>query len=66
MKCGFQTTDGAQEQFVLYRFVIVQFCCVTRVDNKVRSPIFFFIENGIYLQKAIHRWKGQGLSYFST
>nr|CAI5865026.1 unnamed protein product [Callosobruchus analis] len=38
----------------------------TRADNKVRSPIFFFIEKDIYLQKAIHRWKGQSLGYFST
>nr|CAI5824499.1 unnamed protein product [Callosobruchus analis] len=43
-----------------------QVALYTRADNKVRSPIFFFIEKDIYLQKAIHRWKGQGLGYFST
>ena len=25
MKCGFQTTDGAPEQFVLYRFDTIPF-----------------------------------------
>ena len=28
MKCGFQATDGAPEQFVLKRFDTASFCCV--------------------------------------
>ena len=33
MKCGFQTTDGAPEQFVLERFHTAPFCCVIASDK---------------------------------
>ena len=33
IKCGFQTTDGAPEQFVLRRFDTAPFCCVTKTSN---------------------------------
>ena len=33
MKCGFQTTDGAPEQFVLQTLDAVPFCCHKRVSD---------------------------------
>ena len=44
MKCGFQTTDGAPEQFVLQRFGTAPFRCVidkyhTRTSDKLKKCV---------------------------
>ena len=55
MKCGFQTTDGAPEQFVLQRFDTAPFCCVinkcqTRTRDKLEKRV-----HSVVLLRSIRR-----------
>ena len=48
MNCGFQTTDGAPEQFVLQKFDIASFCCVinkcqTRTSDKFKKCVHIVV-----------------------
>ena len=63
MKCGFQTTDGAPDQFVLLRFDTVSFCCVinkcqTRTNDNLEKCV-----HSVVLLCSIRRRSDKYLAY---
>ena len=75
MKRGFQTTDGAPEQFVLYRFDTAPFCCVidnceTCTSNKLEKCVHSIglcsTCRNLYWTKSIRGWQEFFFSFEET